>query len=78
MHHIDLIFHMHILGVQINIFARCRVSMIKLSLGELYTDTNNDNNDANDTRWTNHDCVSSLPNEPKTLISGQTTMLRLL
>ena len=38
-----------------------------LSLGQLYTDDNNDAND-NDTRWTNHDCIGSLacmPNEPK-------------
>ena len=47
-----------------------------LSLGQLYTDdnTNDDddddtNDDDNDTRWTNHDCIGSLacmPNEPKT------------
>ena len=50
-----------------------------LSLGQLYTygDTNNDddadnddtNDDGNDTRQTNHDCIGSLacmPNEPKT------------
>ena len=41
-----------------------------LSLGKLCTDDNNDaNNDDNDTRQTNHDCIGSLvcmPNEPKT------------
>ena len=39
-----------------------------LSLGQLYTDTNDDDDDANDTRRTNHDCIGSLacmPNEPK-------------
>ena len=49
-----------------------------LSLGGLYTDadddndatdddtnTNNDDND-NDTWRTEHDCIGSLPNEPKT------------
>ena len=45
-----------------------------LSLGWLYTyDTNDDDNDAannndNDTRWANHNCIGSLscmPNEPK-------------
>ena len=39
-----------------------------LSLGQLYTDDTNDN-DTNDTQWTNHDCIGSLacmPNEPKT------------
>ena len=43
-----------------------------LSLGGLYTDANadddadaDDNND-NDTRRTEHDCIGSLPNEPKT------------
>ena len=47
-----------------------------LSLGQLYTDDNtndndndddNTNDDDNDTRWTNHDCIDSLacmPNEP--------------
>ena len=53
-----------------------------LSLGQLYTDDTNDdndydddNNDANDdnnnTRWTNHDCIGSLacmPNEPKIML----------
>ena len=44
-------------------------------MGELYTDNANnddndaddddDGNDANDKRWTNHDCIGSLPNEPK-------------
>ena len=43
-----------------------------LSLGQLYTDdTNKDtNNDSNDTRRTNHDCIGSLacmPNEPKSI-----------
>ena len=50
-----------------------------LSLGGLYTDADadaNDNDDAdddtdtddddNDTRRTEHDCIGSLPNEPKT------------
>ena len=40
----------------------------KLSLGELYTDADNDDeddNDTNDTRWTNNDCTDSLPNVPK-------------
>ena len=47
-----------------------------LSLGQLYTDNTNDdandtdanNNNTNDTWWTNHDCIGSLacmPNEPK-------------
>ena len=41
-----------------------------LSLGWLYTDdtNDNDNNADNDTRQTNHDCIGSLacmPNEPK-------------
>ena len=49
-----------------------------LSLGQLYTDDNADDNDAtnnddtndndNDTQWTNHDCIDSLacmPNKPK-------------
>ena len=40
-------------------------------MGELYTDNTNDadanDDDANDTRWTNHDCIGSLPNAPKTL-----------
>ena len=48
-----------------------------LSLGQLYTDdntndddeaNNDDTNDDNDTRQTNHDCIGSLaymPNEPK-------------
>ena len=42
-----------------------------LSLGGLYTDadaddtdTDDDDND-NDTRRTEHDCIGSLPNEPK-------------
>ena len=50
-----------------------------LSLGQLYTDDNtndddndddNTNDDDNDTWQTNHDCIGSLacmPNEPKTL-----------
>ena len=42
-----------------------------LSLGGLYTDANDaDTNDADNndnTRWTEHDCTGSLPNEPKTL-----------
>ena len=52
-----------------------------LSLGGLYTDTDaddaddtdddadagNDDND-NDTRRTEHDCIGSLPNEPKTTV----------
>ena len=36
-----------------------------LSLGGLYTDANA-NDDDNNTRWTEHDCIGSLPNEPKT------------
>ena len=46
-----------------------------LSLGQLYTDDNDDDNDDNDAndddndrRRTNHDCIGSLtcmPNEPK-------------
>ena len=40
-----------------------------LSLGGLYTDADADDNDAddndNDTWWTEHDCIGSLPNEPK-------------
>ena len=48
-----------------------------LSLGGLYTDANaddddadndtDDNNNDNDTWQTEHDCIGSLPNEPKTL-----------
>ena len=50
-----------------------------LSLGQLYTDddTNDDdddtNDDDNDTRQTNHDCIGSLacmPNEPKSRIDS--------
>ena len=44
-----------------------------LSLGGLYTDTNtdadaddtDDDDNDNDTRRTEHDCIGSLPNEPK-------------
>ena len=39
-----------------------------LSPGQLYTDTNDN---ANDTQWTNHDCIGSwacMPNEPKILV----------
>ena len=40
---------------------------LKLLLGQLYTD-DTDTDDANDntTRQTKHDCIGSLPNEPKT------------
>ena len=42
-------------------------------MGELYTDDTNNNNtdddddddDDDDTHQTNHDCIGSLPNEPK-------------
>ena len=38
----------------------------KLSLGKLYTDdTNANDTDDNTTQWTEHDCIGSLPNEPK-------------
>ena len=39
----------------------------KLALGELYTDDANDADDTDDntTQWTEHDCIGSLPNEPK-------------
>ena len=50
-----------------------------LSLGGLYTDANANANDANndtdtddddnDTRWTEYDCIGSLPNEPKTQVA---------
>ena len=47
------------------------------SLGGLYTDTDadtaaadDDNDDDNDTRRTEHDCIGSLPNEPKTTETG--------
>ena len=42
-------------------------------MGQLYTYDTNDNdanNDDNNTKWTNHDCIDSLvcmPNEPKKL-----------
>ena len=40
-----------------------------LSLGGLYTDANadadDDDDNDNDTRRTEHDCIGSLPNEPK-------------
>ena len=37
-----------------------------LSLEGLYTDADTDNaNDNNNTWWTEHDCIGSLPNEPK-------------
>ena len=46
---------------------------LNLSLGGLYTDADADANadtdaddDDNDTRRTEHDCIGSLPNEPKT------------
>ena len=51
----------------------------KLSLGELYTDdtdnTNADDNDTDDntTRRTKHDCIGSLPNEPKTKVHNLLT-----
>ena len=35
-----------------------------LSLGGLYTDVDTDDDD-NDTQWTEHGCIGSLPNEPK-------------
>ena len=47
-----------------HIFARYEVSMIKAITG-LYTDA--DANDDNTTRRTEHDCMSSLPNESKSL-----------
>ena len=40
-----------------------------MSLGELYTNdtnANDDDTDDNTTQWTEHDCIGSLPNEPKT------------
>ena len=45
-----------------------------ISLGGLYTDANantdadnaDDDDNDNDTRQTEHDCIGSLPNEPKT------------
>ena len=46
---------------------------LKLSLGGLYTDANADTDDANTddndntTQWTEHDCIGSLPNEPKSI-----------
>ena len=47
---------------------------LKLSLGWLYTDTDDDTDDTNNaddnnnntTRRIEHDCIGSLPNEPKT------------
>ena len=59
-----------------------------LSLGGLYTDTDADDDDDNDddadddtdtddddndTRRTEHDCIGSLPNEPKTPFISSTT-----
>ena len=46
--------------------------MIKPITGRLYTDANAANADAtddndNNTQWTEHDCIGSLPNEPKKL-----------
>ena len=49
--------------------------MIKVSLGQLYTnnedaDANTDMDDNasdNDTLWTTHDCIGSLSNEPKSI-----------
>ena len=40
---------------------------LKLSLGGLYTDANNnaDADNDNTTQQTEHDCIGSLPNEPK-------------
>ena len=66
---------MHILGAYVHIFVRYKVSMIKVSLGQLYTnnedaDANTDMDDNasdNDTLWTTHDCIGSLPNEPKSI-----------
>ena len=39
-----------------------------LSLGGLYTDADADNNNDNNTQQTEHDCIGSLPNEPKSRI----------
>ena len=52
-----------------HILAGYEVSMIKVVTVQLYTD-DADTDDANDntTRQTKHDCIGSLPNEPKTSI----------
>ena len=72
------VFHVHILGVYVHIsYQDMKFLWSMLSLGQLYTDGTNDDNDgnnddandnSNNTRWTNHDCIGSLacmPNEPK-------------
>ena len=49
-----------------------------LSLGQLYTDANANDDDNNNTQQTNHDCIGSLacmPNEPKTLTAKKSTIL---
>ena len=57
-----------------------------LSLGQLYTDDTNDdddidaNDDDNDTWWTNHDCIGSLPcmpNEPKSQHSSTSISVKV-
>ena len=66
-----------------------KILLSKLSMGQLYTDNTNDddndndaNDDDNDTWWTNHDCIGSLacmPNEPKITDKVQSTeSLRVL
>ena len=44
--------------------------MIKAVTGRLYTDADDDanTNNNNTTRRTEHDCIGSLPNEPKTVL----------
>ena len=52
----------------------------KLLLGGLYTDDTDDTNDDdtyyNTTRRTEHDCIGSLPNEPKKLLMEYTQCIR--
>ena len=60
-----------------------KIILLKLSMGQLYTDDtnddndNNDDNDANDTRWTNHDFIGSLPCMPNESKTSLTEMIDL-
>ena len=72
--HISPIFHVHILGVYVQILQDMKFLWAMLSLGQLYTDdnTNNDDNDnddndnditndaTNDTWHTDYDCIGSV------------------
>ena len=53
---------MHKLGAYVHTSARYEVFMMKAVTGMAVTDADNDDND---TQWTEHDCIGSLPNEPK-------------